>query len=121
MAQTRKRRRRKHRGTQSGTIDKRGRGRPRSREQARAQARRRSELRRESAPSWQTAFNRGAIGALIFFALMLLVFGRGVGEALTLSLVMLALYVPLGYYMDRFFYRRRRAAQLRARQQAKRG
>ena len=119
MAQTKKRRRRKHRGTQGGGIDRRGRGRPRSREQAKAQARRRSELRREAAPTWQTAFNRGAIGSLIFFALLLLAFGRGFGEALVLSVVMLGIYVPLGYYMDRFFYRRRRAAQLRARQQAK--
>ena len=121
MAQTRKRRRRKHRGTQSGAIDKRGRGRPRSREQARAQAKRRSEFRREAPPSWRTAFNRGAIGSLIFFALMILAFGRGVGEALALSVVMLGLYVPLGYYMDRFFYRRRRAAEARARLKARDG
>jgi hypothetical protein len=117
VAQTRKRRRRKHRGTQGGAIDKRGRGRARSREQAKAQARRRQELRREAPPTWQTAFNRGAIGALVFFALMALLFGRSIGEALILSVVMLVIYVPLGYYMDRFFYLRRRAAALRARRQ----
>ena len=29
---------------------------------------------------------------------------------LALSVVMLGLYVPLGYYVDRFFWRRRRAS-----------
>jgi hypothetical protein len=117
MAQTRRRRRRKHRGTQGGGIDKRGRGRPRSREQARAQARRRAELRRESPPSWGTALKRGLIGAAIFGVLIVVAFGRPLGAGIALALVMLAMYVPLGYYMDRFFYRRRLAAQARAREQ----
>lgn len=110
MAQTKKRRRKKRRGTQAGTIDRRGRrGRPRSREEAKAQARRRAEARRDLPPTWRSAFNRGLIGALVFFGLMLLLFGRTFGESLALSVVMLAMYVPLGYYVDRFFYRRRRA------------
>ncbi len=111
MAQTRKRRRRKHKGTQAGSIDRRRRGaRPRTRDEARAQARRRADHRRDRAPTWQGAFNRGAIGALIFLALMLLAFGRPFGEALALSVVMVAIYVPLGYYFDRFFWRRRQKA-----------
>jgi drug/metabolite transporter (DMT)-like permease len=110
MAQTRKRRRRKHRGTQGGSIDRRrGRGRPRSREEARAQARRRSESRRDLPPTWRSAFTRGLFGAGIFLLLMVLLFSRPFGEALLLSAVMLALYVPMGYYIDRFFWRRRRA------------
>ncbi len=122
MPQTRKRRRRKHRGTKGGRIDRSPRGRPRSREQARAQARRNAELKRTLAPTWGTAFKRGLFGAGIFFVLAATLLGQSVGGALMLSLVMLAMYVPIGYYMDRFFYRRRlaqarREAQARKQQQ----
>lgn len=111
MAQTKRKRRRKHRGTQGGSIDRRGRrGRPRTREEARAQAKRRTEGRRDRAPTWGSAFMRGLIGAAIFIALMLFAFGRSAGQALILGLVMLAIYVPLGYYVDRFFWRRKRRA-----------
>jgi hypothetical protein len=110
MAQTRRRRRRKHRGTQGGSIDRRrARGRPRSREEARAQARRRGQLRRDLAPTWRSAFNRAAIGAVIFFILAATLLRQPVAGALALSLVMMGIYVPLGYHVDRFFYRRRMA------------
>ncbi len=112
MAQQAKRRRkRKHRGTQGGGINRGRGGRPRTKEEARAQAKRRSEARRGGVPTWRSAFWRGFFGAAIFFLLILFAFGRPFSEALTLSLVMLALYVPLGYYVDRFFYRRRRARE----------
>jgi hypothetical protein len=37
-------------------------------------------------------------------------FGRPFAASLALGLLMLAIYVPLGYYVDRFFWSRRRAA-----------
>ena len=115
MAQTRRKRRRKHRGTQTGRIDNRGRrGRPRSRDEARAQAKRRSSATRERPPSWRSAFLRGLFGAAIFLILMVAAFGRTFGEGLVLSVVMLVMYVPLGYYVDRFFYNRRRARERQA-------
>jgi hypothetical protein len=119
MAQTkRKRRRKKRRGTQSGKIDTRGRrGRPRSRAEARAQARRRSQDRRGRVPSWGSAIVRGVIGAVIFFVLLQLLFGYELGQAIGLSAIMLLLYIPLGYHMDRFFYRRRQ--RMLARQKEK--
>ena len=117
VAQTKKRRRRKHRGTQTGRIDTAGpRGRPRSREEAKARARAKRRRqpakgrpvdRREVPPTWGSAFKRGLFGAGIFFLLFWLAFGRPVGTAAGLSVVMLAMYVPMGYYMDRFMYRRR--------------
>jgi hypothetical protein len=117
MAQTRKRRRRKHRGTQGGSIDRRrARGRPRTRDEARAQARRRSGARRDLAPTWRSAFNRAAIGAAIFFVLAITLLKQPIGAAVALSLMLMLIYVPLGYYVDRFFYRRRiaRAREARA-------
>jgi hypothetical protein len=112
MAQTKKKRRKKHRGTQTGRVDTRGRrGRPRTREEARAQAKRRPHGKREVVPSWGGAFRRGLFGAAIFLILMMIAFKRPFLEALSLSVVMLAMYVPLGYYVDRFFYTRRRARE----------
>lgn len=131
----RKRRNRKHRGTQGGGLDRRGpRGRPRTREEAKARARskqssrsksggKRPVDRRDVVPTWRSAFNRGLFGAVVFFLLFWLAFKRNAGEAAALSVVMLAMYVPLGYYIDRFMYRRRllklqaaRAAQRQQRQ-----
>lgn len=113
MAQTKKKRRRKHRGTQTGRIDNRRRPRPRNREEAkqRAKTKRRPAERRQIVPSWGSAFRRGLFGAAIFLLLMVLAFGRSFGEALVLSVLMLAMYVPLGYYVDRFLYSRRRARE----------
>jgi len=111
MAQTKKRRKRKRRGTQSGSIDRTRRARPRSREEAKAQARRRSQTKKGRTqgrtPTWTGAFWRGLLGAAIFFLMTRFVFGETTGDALGLSAVMLALYIPLSYYIDRFFYRRR--------------
>jgi hypothetical protein len=123
MAQTRRRRRKKHRGTQGGSIDRRrARGRPRSREEAKAQARRRAGAKggaRAAAgvPTWRSAFNRAAIGAVIFFILAATLLEQPVTGALALSLIMLAIYVPLGYHVDRFFYRRRLLKERQARAQ----
>jgi Flp pilus assembly protein TadB len=113
VAQTKRKRRRKHRGTQTGRIDNRHLGRPRTREEAKARAKskKRPTERREVVPSWSSALKRGLFGAAIFLILMVAAFGRSFGEALLLSVVMLAMYVPLGYYVDRFFYNRRRTRE----------
>jgi hypothetical protein len=127
VAQTRKKRRRKHRGTQGGSLDRRGpRGRPRTREEAKARARNKQSSksknravdRRDIPPTWASAFKRGLFGAAIFFLVFWLAFGRAVGAALALSVVMLAMYVPLGYHIDRFMYQRR-MRQLQAARAAK--
>jgi hypothetical protein len=118
MAQQAKRkRRRKHRGTQGGALDRRGpRGRPRTREEAKARARQSRSAkgkskqqfdRRDMVPTWASAFKRGAFGAAVFLVMLALLFKRPIGEAAALSVVMLGMYVPLGYYIDRFMYQRR--------------
>src|SRR4051812_37954622 len=118
MAQTRKRRRRKHRGTQGGSIDRRGpRGRPRTREEARARAsaKRRSSTRRDYAPSWRTSFNRAGIAAGIFVLVAATLLKQPIGAALAVAALMMVIYVPAGFYMERFFYRRRLAKERAAR------
>jgi hypothetical protein len=125
MAQTKKRRRRKHRGTQGGSIDRRGpRGRPQSREEARARARSGGrtkssprQQRQDRVPTWRSAIQRGLLAAGVFFLLILIGFGRPPLVALALALFMLAFYVPFGYYFDLFFYRRRQRQKQKAREQ----
>jgi hypothetical protein len=109
MAQTRKRRRRKHRGTQGGSIDRRRAARPRSRQEARARARQQATAKRDAPPTWQGAINRGILGALIFLAALLLIFGQPAGGAIPLAVFMGIVYVPMGYYLELFFYNRRQA------------
>jgi hypothetical protein len=120
MAQTR-RRRRKHRGTQSGSIDRRGRARPRSRQEARARARQQMGQKRDVAPTWRTAVGRGLFGAGIFFALIVVLFRQPVASSAGLAALMLLIYIPMGHYMDRFMYRRRQAARRRERERRSRG
>ena len=111
-----KRRRRKHRGTQTGSIDRRGRtSRPRSRQEAMAQARRgkagrsgnrKPVDRRLIPPTWRSATIRGVTFAALLFPVSLL-FGQPVGGAIVLSIIAAFFYVPLGYYTDLFFHKRR--------------
>src|SRR3954452_7831233 len=113
MAQTRKKRRSKHRGTAAGTIEARGRtGRKLtdaerwSNTRASGQARR---SRQDSPPTWRSAFTRALFACLLLFAFTRIGFGPDVGIAASISLSLLALfiYVPLGYATDAFIYRRR--------------
>ena len=114
MPGNQKRRRRKHRGTQTGSIDRRGRtSRPRSRQEAMAQARRGSAGKRRQpvdrrliAPTWRSATIRGLTFAALLFPVSLL-FGQPVGGAIILSVIAAFFYVPLGYYTDLFFHKRR--------------
>jgi drug/metabolite transporter (DMT)-like permease len=122
VARTTKKRRRKHRGTQGGSIDRRRASRPRTREEARARARsaRKQPGRRGDAPpTWASAIGRAAFGAAIFFILLILIFKRPVGVSALLSFLMLLLYVPLGHAIDGFMYRRKLRAAQREREERK--
>lgn len=115
-------RKRKHRGTQTGKIDSRGRtGRPGSRQEAMARSRRQRTDRRLRPPTWRGAWTRGIFFALLLFPISLL-FGQPVSSAAVLTIIAALFYVPLGFYTDRFFYRRRFAkaeAEKRARKEAR--
>jgi hypothetical protein len=117
MAQTKKKRRRKHRGTQGGRVDANRRAsRPRSRAEAKARVRAGSKRapRGDQPPTWRGAIIRGAAAAAIFTVLLLLIFKRAPGAALGLGAFMLVFYVPGGYYVDLAMWRRRERARLRS-------
>jgi hypothetical protein len=121
-----KRRSRKHRGTQTGKIDRRGKTTPRNRQEAMARARSgggaRKPDRRDQPPTWRGAIMRGGFFAVLLFPIALL-FGQPVASAIVLTLIAAVFYVPLGYYTDGFFYNRRqkKLAAERAAKKAARG
>ena len=122
MAQTKKKRTRKKRGTQAGNIDTSRRSRPKSRAEARSQAkaggRSRSMQKGDNPPTWKGAFFRGLIASAIFVVLLILIFGRPLASSLIIGVVMLVFYIPAGYYMDLFLWRRRERQRIRARTKA---
>ena len=115
MAQSKPRRRRKHRGTQAGTIERSGRtGRARTREDAKQVARQRRAERLDSPPTWRGAVNRAAIAAAVFGVLVVVLFGRAVSAGVYLAAFMFLLYIPLGFATDTAIYRfRQRRKQQR--------
>ena len=126
MAQTKKKRRRKHRGTQGGRIDQRpSRGRARNRGEARARARARTQKKRDprtpQPPSWGSALRKGGIASALFFVL-LAVFGQPITSSIAIAILMMGFYVPMSFLMDRFLYQRhlRKEAEKRAAREAQR-
>lgn len=108
MAQTRKRRRSKHRGNAAGMVEARGRtGRkPVEAERNRAAKGGRQD-RFAKPPTWQGAVQRALLAAAIFGVLVVLFFDFSIVQALPLIAFMLVVYVPLGYYTDLWIYNRR--------------
>ena len=118
MAQTRKKRVKKHRGTQAGSIDTRKKSRPKSRAEAKGQVKSKASQPRASRidrpPTWKSAAIRGIIAAVVFIALLMLLFGRSFTEALPIGIFMLVFYIPAGYYMDSMMWKRRERSRIRA-------
>jgi Flp pilus assembly protein TadB len=111
MAQTRRKRRTKHRGTPAGTIQARGRtGRPPTPEERKKQSRTDARERRlNTPPTWKGSATRGALAAILLFVLFAFL-GRGkdpLVSAAIFAVFALALYIPGGYYMETWMYRRR--------------
>ena len=111
MAQTKRKRRTKHRGTAAGTIESRGRtGRkPTAEEQRNAQRADARQRRLNKPPTWRSAFTKGSLMAAVLFALMQLgVLGGNttLAGSVTLALFAIALYTPAAYATDRWVYNR---------------
>jgi hypothetical protein len=128
MAQTKKKRRRKHRGTQGGRIDTRpARGRARSRAEAKAQARTRTKKKKggpavPKPPSWSSAIKKGGLAAVIFLVVLSVVGQDPVQSLLAAVALGLAFYVPMAYLLDRYMYQRylRKEAKKRQEREAQR-
>src|SRR3954452_24801665 len=108
MAQTKRKRRTKHRGNAAGTIEARGRtGRRPTAEEAKAAARGKGR-RPLKEPTWQSAATKAGVMALVLFGMVvagILGNNASIASAVFLGLIGFALYTPLAYMTDRAFYR----------------
>lgn len=122
MAQTKRKRRSKHRGTAAGMIETRGRtGRPPTPEERKKATKEQARAARlAKAPTWQGAIKRAALVAVFLFIVLAFVMkpkkggGSTLPAAAIVSLVALCFYIPTGYYLDVFIHRRavaKRAAE----------
>jgi hypothetical protein len=114
MAQTKRKRTRKHRGNAAGIVERpahNARGgaagtpkRPATKEEQRAQARQRRLDRMNRPPTWKGAVQRAAIAAGLFAVLVTIFFKEKVVNSLAIAAFMLVLYIPLSYLTDRALY-----------------
>ena len=109
MAQTKRKRRTKHRGNAAGTIETRGRtGRPPSADEKRKATRASIlEQRLNKAPTWQGSAKRAGLASGLMFAFLLITSKGNVAAAFVFAIFALALYVPSGYYLELWLWRRR--------------
>jgi hypothetical protein len=123
MAQAKKKRRTKHRGTAAGAIEARGRTtRPPSPQERKKQARERTRAGRVlKPPTWASSAKRAMLAAGFMFVFLLLTthpkHGSGLVTAAIFAGFAMLIYLPAGYYLEQYLYRRR---MNRASEQAKR-
>ena len=113
MASTKRKRRTKHRGNAAGMVETRGRtGRKPGPADRKTTARQARMDRFSKPPTVRSAVQRSAIAAVIFMAAMIVVIHQTIAASIALGAFVLLFYVPLSYYTDLFFYRRRQAKEL---------
>jgi hypothetical protein len=108
MAQTKRKRRTKHRGNAAGMVEARGRtssGGTSAGGAKKGGALRTDRLDRE--PTWRSAANRSAIATVLFVVVIALVQNPAV--ALAFGVPMFFLYTGLGFYTDKWVWQRRMA------------
>jgi Flp pilus assembly protein TadB len=114
MAQTKRKRHTKHRGNAAGSVTSRGRtSRPPTEKERKSRTK--EEARQERLnrrPTWKSMVTRAGFAAVLMFVL-LLVLGKGHNPfyAIVFALVAFALYVPAGYYLENFMWKRRMRKQ----------
>jgi hypothetical protein len=114
VAQTKRKRRTKHRGNAAGVVEARGRtGRPPSAEerkqQEKATSRDRRQQRLAQPPTWNRAILRAAAAAGLLFVLTQIgLFQDDVppSQAIVICLLAMLIYIPLGYMFDNWMYKR---------------
>ncbi|MGI8506807.1 MAG: hypothetical protein ACR2MK_08405 [Solirubrobacteraceae bacterium] len=109
MAQTKRKRRTKHRGTAAGTVTTRGRtGRPPSPDERKKQTREQArEARLNKQPTWNGAIKRALLASAFMFLFLLLTSKGNIVAAILFAIFAFALYVPTGYYLELYLWRRR--------------
>jgi hypothetical protein len=111
MAQTKRKRRTKHRGNAAGMVEARGRTgrRPTAEEQKRSAAQQRGNARVLKPPTWKSAAIKSGAMAILLFAMTqfgFLVKNASVASGVLVALIALLLYTPLAFTTDKWAYNR---------------
>jgi hypothetical protein len=122
MAQTKRKRKSKHRGNAAGMVEARGRtsrpegprktgtppksGSSGGKSDSRARARESRMARYDVEPTWIGSAKKAALMAGLF-GVILIVINKNVIGGILGALLITVMYLPLTYYTDRYFYRRR--------------
>ena len=110
MAQTRRKRKTKHRGTQAGTIDRAGRTSRQTRQASRTTAKKSASEKRahrfERPPTLRSAASRAAMAALFFGLVVTLLLHKPPVSGIAGAGFAFLFYVPISYMTDRFLYNR---------------
>ena len=115
MAQTKRKRRTKHRGNAAGRVEARGRtGRKPDAKEVKPAGRfggaAAAADRRDTAPTWKSAAAKSAFASIVLFVFIALdVFNTNTSTAAAVFMCTLAwvLYTPLTYFLDKTMYDRR--------------
>jgi hypothetical protein len=119
MAQTKRKRTRKHRGNAAGIVERpahNSRATTASKAPTKEGGRRKREHRFNRPPTWRGATQRAAIAAGLFAVLITVFFKEKITNSITLAGFMLVVYIPLSYVTDRAIYnwRQKKAAAPRS-------
>jgi hypothetical protein len=129
MAQTKRKRKSKHRGNAAGMVEARGRtsrpegprksgtppksgGGTASKSVAKQSAREARMARYDVEPTWSGSAKKAGIMAALF-GVILIVLNHNVLGGILGALLITGMYLPLTYYTDRYFYRRRQRQKQR--------
>jgi len=114
MANTKKKRKTKHRGNAAGMVESRGRtgrrptdvekGKPQPKS-AKASGPRPHRL--DSPPTWKSSAVRAVLAAGMFFGVLVLFFKQPAPASAPIAVLMIAVYTPLGYFTDMWIHKRR--------------
>ena len=112
MAQTKRKRQTKHRGTAAGQVTQRGRtSKPPSAEAVKKQKREEAKVSRLTRkPTWSSAALRSALAAL-FICIFLLVTTHKPATSVLFAVIAALIYIPSGFYVETFLWRRRMRKQ----------
>jgi hypothetical protein len=111
MAQTKRKRRTKHRGNAAGMVEARGRtGRRLSPEEQKKAARAAGGTRRQlKEPTWKSAALKSGAMAILLFVLTQIGFlakDATVASGLVIACIAMLLYTPLAFWTDKWAYAR---------------
>jgi hypothetical protein len=115
MAQTKRKRRTKHRGNAAGSIEARGRtGRKLTEAERKTAGRQDGRARRQAKPpTWNSAILKaGAMAVILFILTQVGILGgdqASVQQGIFLAAMAMLIYTPLAYVTDKWVYKRTQA------------